>query len=64
MTIALEIIAAIFFVAPFVIWGILRFLDKTRQQFVFWHKPLIIGSFIVGFILGIVLLVITLVFSI
>lgn len=57
----LTIISALFFVAPFFIWGVIRFLDKNKQKVLYWKKTAIILSFSICFSIGILLIVLAIV---
>ncbi|ASP28065.1 hypothetical protein SCORR_v1c02910 [Spiroplasma corruscae] len=53
----IAIIIGIIFAAPFVIWGIIRFMDKIMHKFFSWSKFLIFFSLLLFWTIGIVLLV-------
>ncbi|QHX35731.1 hypothetical protein STIUS_v1c01760 [Spiroplasma sp. TIUS-1] len=52
----LIILGAISFCAPFIIWMVVRFLDKQRQRPMYYKKQIIGFSFLVCFLLMILFL--------
>ncbi|WP_027062952.1 hypothetical protein [Mesoplasma seiffertii] len=49
-------VAGFFFVIPFFVWGVVRFVDKQKQRVLYWKKPLLIWTFLGCFLIGLILI--------
>ncbi|AVN61300.1 hypothetical protein [Mesoplasma florum] len=57
----LTILAAVCFVTPFFIWGVIRFLDKHKQKVLYWKKNVLISSFVICFLIGLIFIILAVV---
>lgn len=53
----LATISGIFFVIPFFIWGIIRFIDKQKRDAIYWKKTALIFSFSICYTIGVILII-------
>lgn len=61
---AFIILGAIFFCLPFIVWMVVRFLDKQRQRPMYYKKHIIGFTFLGSFLLMILFLALSIVVSI